>query len=381
MTAQQSQQPSQPAAPPTVKAEVAPFQLAPPNASPNGVGEILRIAVERGVDVGSLERLVALHERMSERQAAVEFNQALAAFQAECPSIEKTSSASIGGQYSYKYAQLDEIARTTRPLLQRHGLSYSWDSDVQNDRLVCVCTVRHIGGHSQSAKFTTPTQSPSTRMSLQQQQGAALTYARRQSLVQALGLTMTDEDNDAAMPPPVNRQTGEIRTPPAQPPPAAKPAAAPAAKPVAHDEPDKMVARIKVDALPKLVAQQDGSVVVWGVPVTAKTWTEWPKWRGYAIYEGPAKEKTKSALKEYSWDKAADGSAGGRREMALRWQVAKAQDEIAAGNLGKDGKPWLSAQRNVRTLYEMLSRRMGDGPGTNDQEEPEPNWGDAVPFP
>jgi hypothetical protein len=165
------------------------------------IGGILRLAVERNVSIDTIERLVALKERADERTAAAEFNHALAAFQAECSSIPKTSRAKIttksGGQYEYSYAELDQIARTTRPLLTKHGLSYSWDSDLQGNKLVCTCTIRHVGGHAQAAKFCTVTDTISA-MSDQQKVAAALTYARRQSLIQALGLTTTEKDTDGA---------------------------------------------------------------------------------------------------------------------------------------------------------------------------------------
>jgi ERF superfamily len=165
------------------------------------IGQILRLAVESKVPVDTIERLVALKERMDARSAASEFNNALASFQAECPSIKKTSTAKIttrsGGDYGYKYAELDQIARVIRPIIQRHGMSYSWDSEMLGDKIVCTCTVRHLAGHSQSAKFVCPTDS-SSAMSGQQKHAAALTYARRQSLIQVLGLTTTDDDTDAA---------------------------------------------------------------------------------------------------------------------------------------------------------------------------------------
>lgn len=168
-------------------------------STPNDIGQIIQFAIGQNVPVETIERLVALKERMDDRAAAQEYNVALARFQADCPPIQKKSTASIttnsGSSYKYSFAELDEIARTTRPILTRYGLSYSWDSDVQGDKLVCVCTVRHIAGHAQSAKFALPTTTKSG-MSDQQKVAAALTYARRQSLIQALGLTTTDPDTD-----------------------------------------------------------------------------------------------------------------------------------------------------------------------------------------
>lgn len=163
------------------------------------IGQLLRLAVTGNVPVETIEKLVALKERMEDRNAAREFNIALADFQAACPAIKKTSSAKIttagGSAYSYSYAELDEIARTTRPILTRFGLSYTWDSEADGEKLICTCTVFHTSGHSRSAKFTLPTTTKSG-MSDQQKVAAALTYARRQSLIQALGLTTTDPDTD-----------------------------------------------------------------------------------------------------------------------------------------------------------------------------------------
>lgn len=182
------------------EAVALPTETTPPTQSE--IGAILRLAVEKNVSIETIERLVALKERAEERTAAAEFNVAVAAFQSECPPIQKKSQAKIttksGGEYGYSYAELDTIAQTIRPLLTKHGLSYSWDSDFDaRGMLVCTCTLRHVGGHAQSAKFSLPTDTTSA-MSSQQKHAAALTYARRQSLIQVLGLTTTEPDTDGA---------------------------------------------------------------------------------------------------------------------------------------------------------------------------------------
>ena len=168
------------------------------------VAKMLNAAVEKGTGPEALEKLVDLAERVANREAAHEFADAMAAFQAECPSIKKTEVARVtsksGGAYSYQYAPLDEIARTVRPILHRLGLSYSWDSSLTHEGagIRVVCTLQHVNGHKMAASFEAPTESLSHAMSPQQKVTAALTYARRQSLIQVLGLTTTDKDDDAA---------------------------------------------------------------------------------------------------------------------------------------------------------------------------------------
>lgn len=171
-------------------------------AAERQVGTLLELAIKQGdkFSVEALERLVALHERVSATRAASEFADAMAAFQEECPPIAKKSrtryTTKAGIQVKYTYAELDEIARTIGPLLHPRGLSYSWDSSVDGSLMTCVCTVRHVNGHSQTASFASPVDTEA-KMSGPQRHAAALTYARRQSLVQALGLTTADPDTDA----------------------------------------------------------------------------------------------------------------------------------------------------------------------------------------
>lgn len=175
----------------------APSSLVPAGAA--GVSDLLKFALDKGAPIESLERLVALQERIMDRNAAAEFFDAMAAFQRECPPIKKASRAEFvtksGGRASYTYAELDEIARTVNPILARMGLSYTWDSTVAEGVMVVTCTLRHRSGHAVTAKFGSKVEG-SPLMSGHQATAATLTYARRQSLVQVLGLTTTDDDND-----------------------------------------------------------------------------------------------------------------------------------------------------------------------------------------
>lgn len=162
---------------------------------------IKQVGVENGAQtVEIMERLVGLKERMEDRQAAADFISAMSEFQSECPEIPKSSKVSIktnsGINYSYSYAQIDEIARIVRPVLHKHGFSYSWDSSVTNDKVTATCKLSHRNGHFETAKFEAPIDS-AAKMNVTQRNAAALTYAKRQSLVQVLGVTTCDQDTDA----------------------------------------------------------------------------------------------------------------------------------------------------------------------------------------
>jgi hypothetical protein len=169
--------------------------------STRDVTDLLRFALEKGCDPVAMEKLVSLHERISDRVAATEFAESLAAFQNDCPVIKKTRTAKIvtgsGGSFEYTYADLNDIVRVVRPLLYARGFAFTFDSEVRDKLMVCTCTLRHVNGHSEKASFTAPVESKAG-MSEQQKYSSALSYAKRVSLVEVLGITSVDPDEDGA---------------------------------------------------------------------------------------------------------------------------------------------------------------------------------------
>ncbi len=175
---------------------VTPSIPAVPDA-PMPVESLLMAAVERGATVETLEKLLALSERVKAERARTAFFEALSAFQAECPVIPKTKTASGGGSYSYKYAPLDVIVATVSPLLREHGLSYRFDTAFEESppAQVVTCIVHHRDGHSESSVFRTPVDA-GARMNDMQKSASAQTYAKRYAFCNALGILTGDEDND-----------------------------------------------------------------------------------------------------------------------------------------------------------------------------------------
>lgn len=175
-----------------------------PSSMEPQVQSLLELAIEKNLSVDALERLVQLQERVMDRQSAQAFSLALAAFQEACPSIPKVATAKVatksGGEYSYRFADLHSIVSVARPHLRANGLSFTWDSAVQNAgaSMKTTCYLRHVDGHASSASFECPTDAGSPGMSPQQRFASALTYSRRQSLVMVLGLTTCDPDVDGA---------------------------------------------------------------------------------------------------------------------------------------------------------------------------------------
>jgi hypothetical protein len=161
--------------------------------------ELIRFAIESKTPASELKELVALATQIEERNAAREFNQALKDFQRDCPPLKKNRTSKIttkgGGSFSYSYAELDVMESHIKPHLEKHGFSYTFDTDVDDKGIMLtnVCTLLHENGHSRQSRFKLPIANDSAA-SPQQKVGIADTYAKRRALAAVLGLNITDKE-------------------------------------------------------------------------------------------------------------------------------------------------------------------------------------------
>lgn len=160
---------------------------------------LLSKAIDANVPIETLERLLALREKLHAEQARAAFFTALGAFQAACPIIGKEKAAKMG-TYSYMYAPLDHIIAQVGPILGAHGLSYTFQTSLETmgETLLQVaeCTVHHVAGHSESSCFRAPIDA-SAKMNDMQKAASAVTYAKRYAFCNALGILTGDADDDA----------------------------------------------------------------------------------------------------------------------------------------------------------------------------------------
>ena len=170
------------------------------------VGRLMEMALAQGeAGVASLERLVAMQERILAIQAERALTLALAAFHAECPPVPKTAAVDYvtknGVRIKYNFAPLDGIAEHIRPYLAPVGLSYSWDEEDMGDKVKYTCILHHADGASRRASTTLPAGSGANdRMNQAQRVKATQTYGHRASLTQVLGLPSTEDDVDGQEP-------------------------------------------------------------------------------------------------------------------------------------------------------------------------------------
>lgn len=160
---------------------------------------LLQQAVEKGVDMAQLEKLMELQERWEAKQAKKSFLDALSQFQTKVPVLKKTKTAKVqtktGGSFSYKYADLGGISQSIKNALNECGLSYRWEFKDNAGKMEVTCLVSHRDGHTETSTMEAAMDNSGAKNDIQQK-GSTQTYLQRYTLIGALGLSTADEDND-----------------------------------------------------------------------------------------------------------------------------------------------------------------------------------------
>jgi hypothetical protein len=117
---------------------------------------------------------------------------ALAAFQAEMPTVAKTKTAKVetktGRNYSYTYADLADVTEAAMPLLAKHGLAFIASPHFTEHGYELEGTLLHTSGETVQGTLPIAGHSP-------QEMGSSLTYMRRYLLGCLTGV-VTDDDDD-----------------------------------------------------------------------------------------------------------------------------------------------------------------------------------------
>lgn len=165
-------------------------EVAPESTVAPMVQMIERIAMDPSVPIDRLEKMLDMKERMDVQEAERAFNAAFASASAEFPSIPMNGR----GHNSKPYALLKDIISHTRPILSKHGLSLSWDTEVTDKVKVTAC-LRHIAGHSAKTAIVLPLDTSGSKNGVQAV-GSSQAYGQRYTGQAILGLSLGDDTDD-----------------------------------------------------------------------------------------------------------------------------------------------------------------------------------------
>lgn len=163
---------------------------------------IAQVAQDPRADLDRMERLMAMHERMTAKQAEQDFIAAMAEFKLNPPKIIKdkmvgfntrASGDQASGRTEYKHATLGAVCAAAIEGLAKVGISHRWDLEQPDGRVRVTCVLTHRSGHGVRTTLEAG-KDDSGKKNLIQQMASAVTYLQRYTLLAATGLATEDDD-------------------------------------------------------------------------------------------------------------------------------------------------------------------------------------------
>lgn len=115
---------------------------------------------------------------------------ALAEAQSELRNVERSKAGQVRGRRDYRYAGLDDLLDAIRPVLSRHGIAFTQILLTGEHGLILQTVLLHADGGQIASDYPIP------RLDNPQEQGSAITYARRYSLEAICGVAPTYDPTD-----------------------------------------------------------------------------------------------------------------------------------------------------------------------------------------
>jgi hypothetical protein len=161
---------------------------------------IERAARDSSVDIDKMERLLAMQERVQERQAKQAFTEAKIAMRPDLPEITMKGMIVIRKdgkvQQETPFARFEDLHQLVMPVLSAHGFDLKYKNGLSADGKVRVTTIlSHIDGHEDETHFDLPHDSSGSKNPVQAV-GSSTAYGKRYGTISILNLRVVGEDDD-----------------------------------------------------------------------------------------------------------------------------------------------------------------------------------------
>ncbi len=161
--------------------------------------DLIALAIDKQADPNVLSKLMDLQERWEAQNARKAYVLAMTAFKQEAPSVLKKNDRvdfeTSKGRTMYSYANLGSIVQEITALLGKHELSAAWVTSQNEKGLIKVsCHITHSAGHRETVTLEGPADISGNKNPIQAI-GSAVTYLQRYTLLAALGLATTEDDD------------------------------------------------------------------------------------------------------------------------------------------------------------------------------------------
>ncbi len=174
--------------------------LAPIDSESTALVQVIDRALQNpDVDVEKLERMLAMQERILDREAEQAFNRAMRSAQAEMPQVVRDA---YNPQTKSKYARLETVSKAMTKTVSKNGFSMSFgtaDSPIDGHYRV-TCIVAHEKGFSREYHGDVPTDMTGLKGNPNKTAthgfGSTMSYGRRYLKLMIFDVSMKDEDDD-----------------------------------------------------------------------------------------------------------------------------------------------------------------------------------------
>jgi hypothetical protein len=160
---------------------------------------ITRAAADPAVDVNKLERLFAMHERISANHARVAYYAALAEMQPKLPTIDEHGAIkNNAGAVQSRYALWEDISEAIRPVLAAHGFALTFRVGNTQAGVRVTGILSHREGHHEETVFELMADTSGSKNAVQSL-GSSTSYGKRYTAMALLNITSRapqDRDDD-----------------------------------------------------------------------------------------------------------------------------------------------------------------------------------------
>ena len=177
--------------------------IAPVKQSDSVLAVISRAATDPNVDIGKMERLLDMQERVLTRNAEMAFYAAMSELQDAMPTIKKEGQIRVKGELRSRYARFEDILGQTKPLLKQYGFSVAFKSNFVDGQLEITGTLSHREGHHESTTMRLPFDESGSKNNVQAI-GSSVSYGKRYVYCMLLNINITEDDDDGRAADPEN---------------------------------------------------------------------------------------------------------------------------------------------------------------------------------
>lgn len=152
-----------------------------------------RLGADPNVSVDKLERLIAMQERIMDREAESAFNQDFTLMALEIPTIGEKAKTD-----KTTYAPLEDIIDVIRPICARFGFSLGFQTEWPTEKTVKVIGIlTHKQGHARRSEFLSAADQTGSKNAIQAL-ASTVSYGKRYTTKDLLCIVTRKEDDDGA---------------------------------------------------------------------------------------------------------------------------------------------------------------------------------------